>query len=662
MRDEDKVKDQLKSELRGLGQRAAELEALEAGHKKSEEALRDSEENFRTLFEYTPGIAFVIDENTRLIAANSLYRSILGDHVGTKALEREGVSKATREFWHKIEKQVIDSGWPAWYTEIVETRKRGTVYYENRLRPIKRNGKVTMVIGVAHDATERKRAEEALRESQEKYRQLVSTTTDAIMVFDVDTRQFIEVNKACEDLYGYSRKEFLNLKHTDITAEPEKSEDSIKRTLSGELSKIPVRYHKKKDATIFPVEISASSFELKDRRLVCGVIRDITERRILEAQLLKAKKMEAIGTLAGGIAHEFNNLLQVVHGYVELLLWDKKKDDPDYKNLLEIMNAALRGSGLTKQLLAFSRGMESKKLPVDLNHIVEQAYRLLKRTLPTTIKFELRLANDLKAINADPTQIKDVLLALAVNAKDALPEGGIITIETVGVILDKGYCCTRPEAKPGEYLRLTISDTGQGMDPNTLEHIFDPFYTTRGFADRSGLGLPMVYGIVNSHGGYIECSSELGVGTSFEIYLPATEQEIESEEPTEVDVLNGGTKTILIVDDEQAIHDLGKKILTKFGFAVLTAPNGETAQEIYRREQERIDLVIVDLIMPGISGRQLIEWLLEINPQAKVVVATGYSDVEIMEESIKAGAKGLISKPYEMRQMLQIVRDVLDED
>jgi len=372
--------------------------------------------------------------------------------------------------------------------------------------------------------------------------------------------------------------------------------------------------------------------------------------------------MEAIGTLAGGIAHDFNNLLQAVLGYTEMLLLDKGGQEPGYQELQEIKRAAQRGSELTQRLLTFGRRVPSRLRPINLNQEVSQIQKLLQRTIPKMIEIDLSLAADLRTINADPAQIEQALMNLAVNARDAMPEGGKLIIETKNATLDEEYCKIHLGAKPGDYALLIIADTGHGMDKEIFEHLYEPFYTTKGVGKGTGLGLAMVYGIVKSHEGYIFCNSEWGKGTIFEIYLPVIGQSLKTEESKEEKVPRGGKEIILLIDDDEAIRDLGNHILNQFGYTVMTAPDGEGGVELYQKERGKIDLVILDLIMPGMGGRRCLEELLKMNPRAKVVIASGYSVDEPTKEALEVGAKNFISKPYAIREMLKVIREVLDEN
>jgi CheY-like chemotaxis protein len=294
---------------------------------------------------------------------------------------------------------------------------------------------------------------------------------------------------------------------------------------------------------------------------------------------------------------------------------------------------------------------------------VESVRLLLERTIPKMIHMEFRLTEDLKIVNADPGQVEQILMNLAVNAKDAMPEGGKFIVETANVTLDENYCMMHHLAQPGEYVQLTVSDTGHGMNRKTLEHIFEPFYTTKETGRGTGLGLATVYGIVKSHNGHITCYSEPAEGTTFKIYLPAIEFMGKIVRPQEeATISRGGTETILLVDDEEPIRILGAQILEEFGYTVLTAADGESGLQLYQEERDKIALVILDLIMPGMGGKRCLVELLKINPEARVAIASGYSPDGPTREILKNGAKGFVSKPYDIRQMLNVVREVLDQD
>ena len=325
--------------------------------------------------------------------------------------------------------------------------------------------------------------------------------------------------------------------------------------------------------------------------------RDITEQKKLQEQLIRAQKMEAVGTLAGGVAHDFNNVLQVALGYSELMLEDQELQQRYKADLQKINQAARRGADLVQRLLTFSRKTEIKPQPLQLNRRITELQKMLARTIPKMIDIQLLLDGDLVTINADPTQIDQVLMNLAVNARDAMPEGGKLIVETANITLDEEYARTHPEAKPGHHVLLMVTDTGMGMDKATLEHIFEPFYTTKGVGEGTGLGLAMVHGIVYQHGGHVRCYSELGQGTTFKVYFPALASEEEQEETTSRKMPRGGSETILLVDDEEMIRDLGSRILSKNGYNVITASNGKEALDVYERRGAEIAMVVLDLII-----------------------------------------------------------------
>lgn len=388
-----------------------------------------------------------------------------------------------------------------------------------------------------------------------------------------------------------------------------------------------------------------------------------TETRSLRAQLEQAQRMGSIGRLPAGIAHDLNNVLTIVAGYAELLLTDKNRDSAAYEEIQAIHQAASRGSNLVKQILTFSKRAECHPKSMSLNDEVQQAKRLLSRTVPKMIQMELHLANDLKNIHADPVQMQRVLLNLMLNAKDAMPNGGRLIVETRSVLLNEEYCGAHVSLKPGQYVLLTVSDTGYGMKREVLDHIFEPFYTTKHEGSGTGLGLASVLGIVAGLGGHVACYSEPGVGTTFRIYLPAIiEDEAQDLASARVRKMSPrGSEGILMVDDEELIREWTRRILSEAGYTVLTASTGEEALEIYASKKADISLILLDLIMPGMGGEQCLEKLLKINPRVRVVVVSGYSTAALVRRALEGGARGFISKPFQIKQLLQTVRTHLSD-
>ena len=476
-----------------------------------------------------------------------------------------------------------------------------------------------------------------------------------------DEGVLLQANDQFFQMFGYEPDELVGTQIIEKTLTLD-SLKTVRAKIAERSTESYVAMGLRKDGTTFPIEIRARIREVEGKQIRATAIRDLSMLKNLEAQLLQAQKMEAIGTLAGGIAHDFNNLLQTVLGYAEFMLQRKKQGETDYNDLQKIYQAGERGAALVKSLMTFSRKIETKHVPVDLNQEITSFRDLLFRTIPKTINIDLHLKGNLELIKADRSQIGQVLMNLGVNSRDAMPDGGTLTIGTANVQLDEEYCSSYIETKPGRYVLLTVSDTGQGMDKETLSHMFEPFYSTKETGKGTGLGLATVYGIVKQHSGHITCYSELGMGTTFKIYFPAIEQAEDAETRTNDGPIRGGTETILLVDDDDEIKDLGATLLNSFGYAVVRAGNGKEALEIYQRDRESISLVILDLIMPVMDGRQCLAEILRIDPHAKVIIASGYSEGGPANGVMAARAKGFVQKPYSMRELLTTIREILDVD
>ena len=520
-------------------------------------------------------------------------------------------------------------------------------------------GRIVGIFSSGKDVTERKKAEEDLKSSETRYRQLADVTFEGIIFHDEGV--LLQANDQFFRMFRYEPDELVGNQIMEKTLTPD-SREIVKAKIAERSTESYVATGLRKDGSTLPIEVRARIREVEGKQIRATAIRDLSMLKNLEAQLLQAQKMEAIGTLAGGIAHDFNNLLQTVLGYSEFMLQRKKEGEPDYTDLQKIYQAGERGAALVKSLMTFSRKIETKHVPLDLNQEITSFRDLLFRTIPKTINIDLHLKGNLELIKADRSQIGQVLMNLGVNARDAMPDCGTLTIGTANVQLDEEYCSSYIGTKPGRYVLLTVSDTGQGMDKETLSHMFEPFYSTKETGKGTGLGLATVYGIVKQHSGHISCYSELGMGTTFKIYFPAIGQAGDAETRTDDGPIRGGTETILLVDDDDEIKDLGATLLNSFGYAVVRAGNGKEALEIYQRDRESISLVILDLIMPVMDGRQCLAEILRIDPHAKVIIASGYSEGAPANGVMELGVKRFVHKPYNMRQLLTTVRDILDAD
>jgi len=640
------------------------------GKKQAEDALRKSEARYRDILRNIEDVYYEVDLAGNLIFFNDALCTLSGmtrdELMGMN--NREYTDQETAKKIFKVFNQVYNTGKPAQAFDWEIIRKDGQKRHVEASVSLmtNENGDPAGFQGIVRDVTERESLRRNLQVSEERYRSLVENTLDGYFICEIPSTRVLFVNKRGCDLFGYTMEEALTLTLWDTVAPDDHAmlqKRLEERRQNERLSPEKMVYTgRRKDGSTFRTEAATSVVMFQGKPAMQGVFKDVTEQERLERQLQQAQKMEAIGTLAGGIAHDFNNLLQAILGYTQILTMGKDESDPELARLYQIENSAIRASELTQQLLTFSRKVESKLRPVDLNQEVKHVESLLKRTIPKMVSIELALGEDLQVINADPAQLEQVVINLGINARDAMPEGGRLILETENVFLDEYYCRSHPGALPGNYVCLSITDTGQGMDRETLNHIFEPFYTTKEVGKGTGLGLSMVYGIVKSHRGYIMCYSEPGEGTTFKIYLPALEREKREEKtkPEKEPDIMGGDETILLVDDEEILRDIGKEILEEFGYLVLTAPDGETALQLYAKEREKIALIILDLVMPGMGGKQCLEQLLAAAPDAKVVIASGYAVNGPTKAALEAGAKGFIKKPFELKQMLKVIREVLE--
>jgi two-component system cell cycle sensor histidine kinase/response regulator CckA len=645
-----------------------ELKREIAQRERAESRLAKSEKKYRRLVETAGDIIYQTDRKGVFTLVNPVGLKTTGysakELIGKNYLDlipldhREAVE---RFYGVQFVKRV-----PLTYHEFPMVTKRGeTIWLGQNVQLLTEDETVAGFQAIARDITDRKRAEEALRESETRYKDLFDHAIDCLYTVDLNGT-FTSGNEAAIRLLGYSREELVRLNFKDII-DPDylsvAEENFHKKVQKGIESTGPYEVlMRSKDGTPVWLEVTSRVITKDGKPFgVHGTARDVTERKRLEERLRQAAKMEAVGTLAGGLAHDFNNLLQIVLGYADLIAIDKDKQEKDYQRARVIRDAATRGRDLVNRILTFSRRVQTKPRPIDLNNELNQVDNLLRRTIPKMIAIELRLADNLRSISADPTQIEQILLNLAVNAAHAMPEGGRLVFETKNVRLDEEYCRTHLETKPGEYVLLTVSDTGHGMEKEILDRVFEPFFTTKDRGEGTGLGLSMVFGIVKSHDGHITCHSKPGAGTVFKIYFPVVEMEIDWDPAVTTQMPSFGSETILLVDDEKSIRDLGKEVLTSVGYKVLTASNGREALDIYAKAKGEISLVILDLIMPEMGGKECFKELRKINPRLKVLISSGLSADPSTTELLKMGARSFVSKPFRMKELLGQVRKVLDE-
>ncbi len=509
----------------------------------------------------------------------------------------------------------------------------------------------------------RKKAEEELRESEEKYRTVLETNPDPVVVYDMEGK-VIYFNPAFADIFGWSLKERLGKKMDDFVPEDAWPETKmmIQKVLEGErFSGVETSRYTRKGKPVF-VSVSGAIYKNRDDQPIGSIIslRDISGKKKLEAGFHRAQKMEAIGTLAGGIAHDFNNLLMGIQGRTSLILIEKDPSHPDFEHLKGIENYIKSAANLTKQLLGFARGGKYEVQSADLSNIVQNQNRMFGRTRKEIIIHE-KYAKNLWKAKVDKGQIEQVLLNLYINAWQSMPAGGNLYVQTENINLKEDQI--KPyQGNPGKYVKINVTDTGTGMDKKTMDRIFDPFFTTKEMGRGTGLGLASVYGIVKNHGGFIEVDSEKGKGTTFAVFLPALDARSKNRK-TRVDEkgLIKGKETILLIDDEDMIRDVGKPMLEELGYQVHAAKCGEDGVSLYRKKTDIIDLVILDLIMPGIGGGLTYDSLKRINPDVKVLLSSGYSLSDQAKKIMDRGCNGFIQKPFNLKNLSQKLRDVLDK-
>jgi len=551
----------------------------------------------------------------------------------------------------------------------VECMKAGAADYVLKDNLVRLSPALQMALEKKQLREEKGQAEEALRESEEKYRTILESIEDGY--FEVDlTGNFKFFNDSMCKIRGYSKDELIVMNNRDYM-DPETSKkvyEIFNRVYKTGESVKGVEWESiRKDGSKIYSESSISLMkDSKDQPIgFQGIVRDITERKNLEKQLIQSQKMEAVGRLAGGVAHDFNNLMTIVIGNADMLLMSLTKDDPLREDVEEIKKAGGRSTSLTRQLLAFSRRQVLQPMVLNLNTVLAETDKMLRRLIGEDLEMATILESELGKVNIDPGQVEQVIMNLAINARDAMPGGGKFTIETANVDLDREYAHKKGvmELQPGPYVMLAISDKGIGMDKETQSQIFDPFFTTKPKAKGTGLGLSTVYGIVKQSGGYIWVYSEPGQGTTFKIYLPRVQGEEASlkKEPVPKELLQG-SETVLMVEDDEAVRNFSKKVLKRSGYNILEAQDGEEALMVSRAHEGPIHLLLTDVVMPKMSGRELADRLQELRPETKVLFMSGYTDNAIIRHGTLRSDVNFMQKPFTPELLSQRIRRILDRE
>ncbi|MGB6267315.1 MAG: response regulator [Candidatus Acidiferrales bacterium] len=652
--------------------RADDERSLRGAEARALEALRESEEHYRTLVENAPEAIVVLDvQRAKFVDCNEnathlfrltreeLLRSDLGDlsprlqpdGAASRISGRDVMNRALRDKMPPFEWCYLDSGGREFAAEV----------HLVRLPSATRQ----LIRGSIIDITDRKRSEAALRESEGRYRGLVEHATYG-MLWVTLAGNVLYVNPALVAILGYeSLDELHQVGNIENWYRDPKAHDRIIAQYANKDRAEGAVDWLRKDGRVITVRISGRRVEDKKQGQYLEVIvEDVTKRLALEKQLSQVRKFEAIGQLAGGIAHDFNNMIGAMLGWADMGLDETQPDSRLHRHFAKIRHQAERAASLTKQLLAFARRQILEPRDMDLNQSVLETLGLLEKVIGSNIEIKMRLSQQLVGVRADPTQVEQVIMNLCINARDAMPQGGLLVIETENVTLDERYCALQPLAKPETYAMLVVSDSGTGMDAATLDRIFEPFFTTKELGKGTGLGLATVYGVVQQHGGLIHVYSEAGRGTTFRVYLPRSSQSKQA-----IDVVEdrgpicGGAETILVAEDHEGLRELARDTLTALGYRVILAEDGEQAlaqYEMLRERQQDVHLLLLDVILPKLTGPDVYERICQSGAKVPVLFATGYSaDIALRNRAQQQGLP-ILQKPYSRRDLARKVREVLD--
>ena len=609
------------------------------------------------------GIA-LMDENGKHVYANSAFARIMGFEAPDRIVGQPWRIVFAFQDVDRLEPEVRRSLAQAqrWSSPLMLRRPDGTrIAVEMTVNAMANGGTVC----VCRDLSERNEAERARLEAEAKYRTLVEQVNAITYIAEIGLEgQWYYVSPQVESILGYKPDEWLRISKNwssiihpdDVSAVLEAEEASTR----GEPFQAEYRAKRKDGREIWLNDTGVVVQGNNAHRVMEGIIVDVTERKQLETQLQQSRKMEAVGRLAGGIAHEFNNLLTIITGYTDLALSRSSVPLELRTDIERIENAAGRAAALVRQLLAFSRKQVLQPKTLDLNAIVVNMDKLLRRLIDDNIEMVTRVEENLGKVKADPAQIEQVIMNLVVNARDAMPKGGRLTLETCNVDLDANYAVDHVTVKPGPYIMLAVSDTGVGMDAETVAHIFEPFYTTKESGRGTGLGLSTVYGIVKQSGGYIWVYSELGKGSTFKVYLPRVEEEVEEPGPERtVSREERGTGTILLVEDEEAVRELVQSILVGRGYNVLVADSPWQAEEVASKYSGEINLLLTDVVMPGRSGRELAARITARRPSIRVLYMSGYTENVVTSGGLLEEGLAFLQKPFSPKALLHKIREVL---
>jgi PAS domain S-box-containing protein len=633
--------------------------ALAIQSKRAADALQESNQRYRALADATFEAIF-ISENGVCIDTNRTATRMFG-YAYDDLIGIFGTDVITPEDKETVRQHML-SGYDKPY-EVLAQRKDGSRFYVEICGQMMTYQGKHVRVTVVRDIDQRKRAEQARRESERRFRELAEMLPETI--YEVDTTgRILFVNKNGLDQFGYEQEDLkAGINAFDMIADEdrERAAANIARILAGEAVGLTEYTVRRKDGTQFPAMLLSSAIVRHGGPVgMRGFIIDLTEKRRLENQLQHAQKMEAIGTLAGGIAHDFNNILAAIMGYAEIALMDSPDHSMVHHNLSQVLKASHRAKGLVEQILSFSRQKDMKKKPIQVGPIVKEAAKLLRATLPATITFQTDIADDAGVVEGDPTQIHQIMMNLGANAGQAMGSaGGTLVIRLQQTRLDARRASRHPDLHPGPYLVLTVSDTGKGIPRDIQQRIFDPFFTTK--ENGTGMGLAVVHGIVKGHGGAILLENTAKQQTIFKVYLPVVHST-----GTRISRPSGhvpsGTETILLVDDERLLTDMGTQMLQRLGYRVTATNSSVEALSLFRKTPGEYDLVITDMTMPHLTGDALAGEIMTVRPDIPVIICTGFNESLTAANSKANGIKALLMKPLQLQELATTIRQVLGEE
>ena len=632
----------------------------------AEIALRESEQKYRELVEHANSIILRWTQDGRVTFLNEFglkffgysAKEIVGRHVvGTIVPEIDSANRDLRPLMD----QILEN--PVAFTQNTNENMRRDgervwITWTNKT-VLDAQGRIREVLSIGTDITERKKAEERIAEQAA----CLDKARDAIMARSLDGR-ILFWNQGAEHIYGWKREEVLDRQIGEIlSAEPGVFEQLHQKILaSGEWSG-ELRHLTKSGQEIIVESRWTLIRDMKGHpKSVLGINTDITEKKRIEGQFLRAQRMESIGTLAGGIAHDLNNILAPIMMSIDVLK-EKFADEQAGKILKTIATSAKRGADIVRQVLSFARGIEGQRIEIQPAHLLKELAQIIQDTFPKDIRLDFSVPNDIWTILGDPTQVHQVLLNLCVNARDAMPHGGELNVKVENCVLDEHYAAMNIQAKPGRYVRIVVTDTGMGIPTENLDKIFEPFFTTKELNKGTGLGLSTVIAIVKSHGGLINVYSEQGKGTVFHVCFPAleTSETGRKEQLEEINPPRGHGETVLLTDDEASIRTVTGQTLQAFGYRVMTASDGAEALALYAQHQGRISVVLTDMRMPVLGGAAMIQALMRINPGVKIIATSGLDANEGLAQYSGAAVKHFLTKPYTAATLLKTLRVILDE-